>query len=70
MQGFTRTGYLLVAEAFAPVAECLIFWLAFRGRVEFETLDWVRAFLAIVIANLASFGIGEVVNHYRWFGLF
>ena len=70
MQSFSRTEYLLVAETFAPVAECLIFWLAFRGRVEFERLDWVRSFLAIVIANLASFGLGEVLNHYRWFGLF
>jgi hypothetical protein len=29
-----------------------------------------RDFTAIVIANLASFLAGEVLNAYRWFGLF
>ena len=51
----SRAFYLVVAETFAPVAECLLFWLAF-GR---ET-RW-RDFTAIVVANLASFLIGEVV---------
>ena len=49
------TLYIVVAEIFAPVAECLLFWLAF-GR---ET-KW-RDFAAIVIANVASFLIGEVI---------
>ena len=31
--------------------------------------DWVTAFLAIVVANLASFGMGEILNYYGWFGL-
>ena len=26
----SRTVYLIVAETFAPVAECVLFWLAFR----------------------------------------
>lgn len=64
--GEPRWQYLAVAETFAPAAECFLFWLAFRG---FD-LDWVRSFVAIVIANLASFGVGEVLNYYRWFGLF
>lgn len=57
---YSRGFYLLVAEIFAPVAECLLFWLAFgtRGRRDFAT---------IVIANLASFGVGELLI---WFGLF
>ena len=50
-----RGVFLLVAETFAPVAECLLFWLAF-GR---ET-RW-RDFAVIVIANVASFVLGEVI---------
>ena len=60
--------YLLVAETFAPVAECLLFWLAFRGRV--GAGEWARDFAVIVLANLLSFGAGEVLNATRWFGLF
>jgi len=66
----SRAGYLFVAETFAPVAECFLFWLAFRKRVEMTTLRWIQAFVAITLANLASFGLGEVVNYYGWFGLF
>ncbi len=68
--GSSRFLYLLVAETFAPAGECLLFWLAFRNRGLLASGDWVRCLIAIVIANLASFGFGEVMNHYRWFGLF
>lgn len=64
--GEPRWLYLLVAETFAPVAECLLFWLAFRGR----EIEWTRSFVAIVIANLASFGAGEILNYFGWFGFF
>lgn len=64
------TLYLTVAELFAHFGECVIFWLAFRGREDFEMRDWIRCFIAILLANLASFGIGEILNYYRWFGLF
>lgn len=67
---YSRTLYLAVAETFAPVAECFFFWLAFRGKNLFQTNDWIRSFAAIVLANLASFGIGEIINYYEWFGLF
>lgn len=67
--GYSRTSYLIVAEIFAPVAECVIFWFAFRGR-DFVNADWIRSMIAIVIANLASFGLGEVIGYYGWFGLF
>jgi hypothetical protein len=66
----SKTLYLAVAETFAPVAECLIFWLVFRGREFLAHGDWVRSFAAIVAANLLSFGIGEIINYYGWFGLF
>ena len=51
----SRAFYLLVAETFAPVAECLLFWLAFGKEAQ-----W-RDFGAIVIANLASFLLGEII---------
>ena len=47
--------YLLVGEIFAPVVECALFWLAFGREAR-----W-RDFAVIVIANLASFLIGEIV---------
>ena len=65
----SRALYLAVAETFAPVGECTIFWLAFRGKDLLAGNDWVRSFVAIVIANLASFGFGEIMNHYGWWGL-
>jgi hypothetical protein len=51
----SRAVYLGVAEIFAPVAECLLFWLAFGKEA-----TW-RDFGVIVAANLASFVVGEVV---------
>ena len=51
----SRAFFLLVAETFAPVAECLLFWLAFGREAR-----W-RDFAVIVIANLASFLIGEII---------
>ena len=68
--GSSRFLYLFVAETFAPVAECTLFWLAFRSKGFLDTGDWVRSLIAIVIANLASFGFGELMNRYNWFGLF
>ena len=51
----SRGVFLLVAEVFAPVAECLLFWLAFGKEAR-----W-RDFLVIVIANVASFLVGELI---------
>ena len=65
-----RWQYLSVAEVFAPVAECALFWVVFRGHEILNYRDWVECFIAIVIANLASFGVGEIFNYYGWFGLF
>jgi hypothetical protein len=54
--------YLLVAETFAPVAECGLFWLAFdRTAPRSRTTTW-RDFATIVVANLLSFGLGELFN--------
>ena len=65
----SRTLYLVVAETFAPVAECLLFWLAFGEKEHVGRLCMWRDFIAIVVANLLSFGVGEVLNMYGWFGL-
>ena len=51
----SRAMFLLVAETFAPVAECALFWLAFGKQT-----TW-RDFGVIVIANLASFAAGEII---------
>ncbi len=68
--GMPRWQYLAVAETFAPVAECLIFWMAFRSKGLLDSSGWLRSFVVIVIANLASFGVGEILNCTGWFGLF
>ena len=65
----SRTLYLFAAETFAPVAECLLFWLAFGEKEHVGRLCMWRDFIAIIIANLASFGVGELLNVYGWFGL-
>ncbi|CAN5514276.1 hypothetical protein BH10ACI2_BH10ACI2_15620 [soil metagenome] len=68
--GQSRTLYLAVAEVFAPVGECLLFWLAFRNKEVLSSGEWIRCMVAIIIANLASFGFGEIMTAYGWFGLF
>lgn len=65
----SRAMYLVVAETFAPVAECVLFWLAYGDREQLGTPSMWRDFGAITLANLASFLTGEVLNAYGWFGL-
>jgi hypothetical protein len=47
--------YLLAAETFAPAAECALLLAAFGWRT------WPRDCAAVTLANLLSFGVGEVV---------
>jgi hypothetical protein len=56
--------YLLVAETFAPVAECLLFWAAFGGQPSTRALwrDWG----VIVAANVLSFLTGELIYWLWW----
>jgi hypothetical protein len=61
LQNYWRAVYLLVAETFAPVAECILFWLAFGSAAEFGKRSMWRDFGAIVLANLASFAAGEII---------
>jgi hypothetical protein len=55
-----RWRYLLVAETFAPLAECAIFTAAFHRGTSLSRANRMRDWAAIVLANLASFLIGEV----------
>jgi hypothetical protein len=66
---YSRGTFLIVAEVFAPVAECVLFWLAFGSSEQFGNKTIWRDFVTIIIANLVSFGVGEVLNAYEWFGL-
>jgi hypothetical protein len=72
--------YLLVAETFAPAAECALFWFAFVrhlpapppadedeewwfiGRMPAARRATLRDFVAIIVANLCSFGMGEAIH--------
>ena len=65
----TRPAYLVVAEIFAPVAECALFWTAFGARNEPGRAFMWRDFAAITAANLISFALGELLNLYEWFGV-
>src|SRR6516162_7431465 len=51
--------YLLIAETFAPVAECALFWAAYGSKEETWRPSMWRDFAVITLANLASFGIGQ-----------
>lgn len=70
MTDYSRGTFLVVAETFAPAAECLLFWLAFGPGNEMGHTSIGRDFAAIVVANLASFGVGEVLNAWQWFGIY
>jgi hypothetical protein len=60
-----RDGSISPSPNLRTVAECVIF----LGGVSFErfagSVGWIRSFVTIVIANLASFGAGEVLNYFR-----
>ncbi len=68
LSGCERWLYLLVAEIFAPVAECAIFWLAFVRGLTLDRCATRRDLAAIVLANLCSFGVGEVLIRLGAFG--
>jgi hypothetical protein len=59
---FSRGVYIAGAETFAPVSECALFWAAFGSRDELGRRSMWRDFGAIIVANLASFLIGELLT--------
>ena len=56
-----RTFYLWVAETFAPASECVLFWMAFGKRELVNTRSFYQDMMCITVANLASFGLGELL---------
>jgi hypothetical protein len=66
LRDYSTTLYLLVAETFAPVAECTLFWLAFGERAERWRKSMWWDFAAITLANLASFCFGELLDALGW----
>lgn len=65
-ESFPRWQYLVVAEVFAPLAECILFWFAFDRKPPADRRSDLRDFAAIALANLASFGIGEWLHAFGW----
>lgn len=61
-----RTLYLIVAETFAPLTECVIFWAAFIRGTPANRPATVRDLATITLANLASFGVGELLKELEW----
>src|SRR5947209_6411955 len=61
-----RVLYLVIAETFAPVAECALFWMAFGDAAEWGKRSMWRDLAAIVLANLASFGAGQLAYALGW----
>ncbi len=58
-----RATFLMVAESFAPAAECLLFWFAFVRPLAREQGKTIRDFVAITVANFCSFGLGELIYY-------
>lgn len=54
--------YIAIGETFVPIAECFLFWLSFGRNEPRSRKTTVRDFIVIVVANLLSFGLGEVFN--------
>jgi hypothetical protein len=57
----SRITYLALAETFAPLAECVLFYFAYVRLTVPDRRATSRDMGAIVLANLASFGIGEAL---------
>ena len=67
-QPYGRIPYLIVAETFAPLAECLLFYFAFSRPEKLPRRDTVRDMLAITLANLFSFLTFQVVQWFLYSG--
>ncbi len=59
--GTERGLYLLIAETFAPAAECVLFWFTFIRRLPPDRRAMLRDLATITLANLCSFGVGELL---------
>ncbi len=54
--------YLAVAETFAPVGECLLFWLAFGATQPRTRAAFWQDMAVIMLANLTSFIVGLLLQ--------
>ena len=55
-----ESAYVIVAEIFAPLAECLLFWLWVKQvEKDYRRREMCRDFAVIILANLCSFLTGE-----------
>ena len=61
----SRSWYLLIAETFAPLAEVIVFWLALSRQLPSDPNATRRDTLVIVVANLCSFGLGELLRSFQ-----
>lgn len=63
---FGELFYVLIAETFAPFAECVLFCIIIKKSYKkLCCLSTIRDFAAIIFANIFSFLIGE----FFWFQL-
>jgi hypothetical protein len=60
-----RLIYLSLAETFAPLSECLLFWWAFGNRAELGSRSMYRDLAVVILANLCSFGFGELLYAFK-----
>lgn len=63
---YGRTAYLAVAETFAPVAECAVFYFAFDRPEAAPRREAIRNATVITAANVASFLTGELLYAVGW----
>jgi len=59
----SRATFLLLAETFAPAAECVLFYFAYSRDFPRDRAATFRDMAAVVVANLASFLTGELYYH-------
>lgn len=64
-EGQPRWAYLLAAETFAPIAECVLFYFVFVRPLPPGRRATLRDIAAVAAANLASFGVGELMGVER-----
>lgn len=58
-----RVTYLAIGETFVPIAECVLFWLAFGKTEPRNRSVTLRDMVTVTVANLLSFALGEVFHY-------
>ncbi|MBZ0188331.1 MAG: hypothetical protein K8F91_18925, partial [Candidatus Obscuribacterales bacterium] len=56
--------YILIAESFAPIFECFLFWLVYYKFKGADKSGLLRDMSTIVIANFFSYGMGLVLESF------